>query len=128
MRSALALFLGLATLLCGAAPKRKPPDVEVLEVKCQRNEGRVTVDGTVRNSGRKAIANLNLLFDFLTTDDQVVTTRRHGYKDEVLEPGQELGFQLYFADPVRAVTFSMRAESKDGRELRLGNAGPFPIE
>jgi hypothetical protein len=131
MKRLVAVLLVLAALLCAADRKRKPakpPELEVLEAKAQRVEGRMLVDGRVRNTGEKPIVSLNLLFDFMNTDAQAVTTRRYAFEDEVLGLGQEAGFQLYLADPVRAVTFQVRAETGRGMDLRVAHAGPFPIE
>jgi len=87
----------------------------------------VTVDGRVRIGGSKTLERFTLFFDFLATDDAVITTRRHDYPDDVLTPGQDVDFNLYLPDPVRAVHVRVRAEHRDGRELRVTNGGPFPI-
>jgi len=130
MRSGLFILLALASLLCAAEKKPKPakaPDVQVMEIRCQRTESRVTVDGRVRIGGTKSLDRFTLFFDFLATDSAVITTRRHDYPDEVFAPGQDVDFNLYLPDPVRAVHVRVRAEHRDGRELRVVNAGPFPI-
>jgi hypothetical protein len=130
MRCGIAILLALASLVSAADKKPKPaktPDVRVVEIRCQRTESRVTVDGSVRIGGRKTLERLTLFFDFLATDNQVITTRRNDYPDEVMSPGQDVDFNLYLPDPVRAVYVVVRAEQKDGRELRVENAGPFPI-
>jgi len=130
MRSGLSILLAIASLLCAAdkKPKQpKTPDVQVTEIRCQRTEGRVTVDGRVRIGGSKTLERFTLFFDFLATDDAVITTRRHDYPDDVLTPGQDVDFNLYLPDPVRAVHVRVRAEHRDGRELRVTNGGPFPI-
>ncbi len=130
MRGGLVILLVLAGGLCAAGKKPKPaksPDVQVEEIRCQRTESRVTVDGRVRIGGNKNLERLTLFFDFLGTDKQVITTRRHDYSDETFSPGQDVDFSLYLPDPVRAVYVIVRAEHKDGRELRVANAGPFPI-
>jgi hypothetical protein len=130
MRCGIAILLALASLVGAADKKPKPaktPDVRVVEIRCQRTESRVTVDGRVRIGGRKTLDRFTLFFDFLATDNQVITTRRNDYPDEVMSPGQDVDFNLYLPDPVRAVYVVVRAEHKGGRELRVENAGPFPI-
>ena len=52
------LALVLATLCVGAEKKRKLPkfgQVEILEIAARRGDGKVTVDGRVRNSGARAV-------------------------------------------------------------------------
>lgn len=116
--------------MCAADKKPKPaktPSVQVVEIRCQRTESRVTVDGRVRIGGNKQLERFTIFFDFLATDGAVITTRRNDYPDEVLSPGQDVDFNLYLPDPVRAVHVVVRAEYKNGQELRVANAGPFPI-
>ncbi len=130
MRCRLFILLALPFLLCAAEKKPKPvksPDVRVTEIRCQRAEGRVTVDGRVHIGGNKTLERFTLFFDFLATDDQVITTRRNDYPDEKFSPGQDIDFNLYLPDPVRAVNVVVRAEHKEGHELKVANAGPFPI-
>jgi hypothetical protein len=130
MRSGVVILLTLASLVCAADKKPKPaksPDVRVVEIRCQRTESRVTVDGRVRIGGNKTLERFTLFFDFLATDKQVITTRRNDYSEEIFTPGQDVDFNLYLPDPVRAVHVVVRAEAKDGRELRVANPGPFPI-
>jgi hypothetical protein len=130
MRCGVAILLALASLVGAADKKPKPaktPDVRVVEIRCQRTESRVTVDGRVRIGGNKNMERFTLFFDFLDTGKQVITTRRNDYPDEVISPGQDVDFNLYLPDPVRAVHVVVRAEKKSGQELRVENAGPFPI-
>ena len=131
MKRLVVAYAVLAILLCAADGKRKPPklpDVQVLEAKARRSEGQVLVDGRVRNSGSKPLNGLTLFFDFMSTDDVVVTTKRHAIDEDVLSPAKESEFRLFLADPGRAVSFLMRAETNAGKELRISNAGPFPVE
>jgi len=130
MRSGVAILLTLASLVCAAEKKPKPvksPDVRVVEIRCQRTENRVTVDGRVRIGGKKQLDRFTLFFDFLDTGGEVITTRRNDYAEEVFSPGQDIDFNLYLPDPVRAVRVMVRAEHRDGRELRVANPGPHPI-
>src|SRR5215467_8198630 len=120
MRCVVALLM-LASL-CVAWQKKgkqaKPPEVTVIEVNCHRDGSDVVVDGRLKNSHDKPLVKLNLLFDFLGTDKQVLETKRGVVDNERLTPGDDIDFHLRVADPVRAVSFAIRAEERDGRELR----------
>jgi hypothetical protein len=118
-------------LLCAADRRGKPPklpDVQVVEARARRSEGQVLVDGRVRNTSSRPLDGLNLFFDFLSTDNAVITTKRHVIDEDVLSPGEDSEFRVYLVDPVRAVSFQMRAESNGGKGLRISNAGPFTVE
>lgn len=124
----LLLILLIASLCAAWQRKGKPADIAVIEVKCIRAQGDVALDGRLKNMMPKSITKLNLLIDFLGTDRQVLTTKRGPLDAEQLEAGEEAEFRMRVADPIRAVSFTLRAEDGDGRELRVERAGPFPIE
>jgi hypothetical protein len=131
MRRLLVAFAVLAILLCSAETKRKGPklpDVQVVEAKARRTESQVLVDGRFRNTSSKTLNHLNLLFDFLSTDNEVVTTKRYLVEEDSIRSLKESEFRLYLVDPVRAVSFQIRAETSGGKELTISNAGPFPVE
>ncbi len=125
------ISLLLASLLYPAQRKRnqpKPPELEVAEVTARRGEGTVSVDGRVRNCGEKKLRGLKLLFDFMDSDRQTITTKNWKIEDVILEPGDETEFHAQLTDPVRAVFFRVNAEDGGGRELRVDKGGPFPVE
>ena len=129
-RLAIISFL-LASLLYPAQRKRnspKPPELQVAEVTARRGEGTVSLDGRVRNCGEKALRGLKLLFDFMDSDRQVLTTKNWTNEDAILQPGDETEFHAQLTDPVRAVYFRVNAEDGGGRELRVDKGGPFPVE
>jgi hypothetical protein len=128
MRRALILTAILVLSLAGADKKKKPPDVTVLECNGRRVSGRITFDGRVRNTSEKTINGLVLLFDFLSSDKEVLTTLKGPTEDEVLAPGMESSFHLESDEPPRAVRYQLNAETQSGRDLRIANAGPFAIE
>lgn len=131
MKRVVVLLVAFASLLFAADRKRKPgkpPEVEVVEVVVQRVEGKVTLDGLVRNVSESPIEELVLVFDFLEPDDHVVTRKEGPLEEELLEPGQEAVFQFQTRDPVRAVRLQVNAVAKGGRELRVAKPGPFPIQ
>jgi hypothetical protein len=123
------LFLALvAALHSPAADRKKPPDVQVIEMKAVRQDGLVMLDGRVRNSGEKPVQELKMVFEFLTAENTGVTTQNTTLEEEVLAPGSEASFHVEMPDPVRAVRYRVGAFSKGERELNVGNAGPFLIE
>jgi hypothetical protein len=121
----LALTLA-AVLLTAMAPKQ--PDVEILESKARREEGKVTLDGRVRNTGSKAIRGLVVIFQFTAPDKAVITNQKTEIEEPVLEPGQEGTFRAVLIDPVRAVYYRIDAEDRSGKELRVARPGPYSIE
>jgi hypothetical protein len=133
--AALSLFVLLVT---GAAAQRqnrqartrapKPPDLEVVEASAHRSEGKISLDGRVRNSGLKPLERLVLIFDLLNASRGVVTTQKAPAEEGLLEPGQESVFRVELNDPVRAVEFRLGATDRNGIDLRVANAGPFIIE
>ena len=106
----------------------KPPDIEILESKARREEGRVTLDGRVRNTGSKAIRGLVVIFHFTAPDKAVITNQKTEIEEPVLEPGQEGTFRAVLVDPVRAVYYRIDAEDRSGKELRVAKPGPYTIE
>lgn len=133
MRSVAAvLLLTLATFSTAAQRKRKdppkPPEIEVVEIAAQRGEGRVSLDGRVRNSGERPASGVVLIFDFLAPGRQVITSKRGNLEVDKLAPGEEADFHVYVAEPARAVEVRVQAEESNGRELKVIRAGPHPIE
>jgi len=128
MRRAVILTAILVLSVAGADKKKKPPDVTVVECNGRRTNGRITFDGRVRNTGEKTINGLILLFDFLSSDNVVLTTLKGPTEDELLEPGNESSFHLESDEPPRAVRYQLNAVDRNGRDLRIANAGAFAID
>jgi hypothetical protein len=129
MRRLLALIAVVVVCAAGAEKKKKLPDLEVLELKVHRLDGKVTIDGRVRNSGEKQLQGVIVFFDFLATGSAVITTQKTALEEEVLEPGKEATFRGELVDPVRAVECRINtAEDKGGRDLRLAKVIKVPIE
>jgi hypothetical protein len=123
------LILALAVTPTSAQKKkRKPPDLEVLEVTAHRGEDKVSVDGRVRNSGEKPVKELTLLFNFFAPGNEAIDTEKGTIDEEILEPGKVAAFHMEANAPPRAVQFEIEGQDGSGRELRVGNAGPFTIE
>jgi hypothetical protein len=125
-------FLCLASLLlclCPLAPAQKRGDVQIVEVKARRvEEGRISVDGRVRITADKPVKGLVLVFDFISTDGDPLTSQKVEVDDDVLKRGEESAFHAATNNPPGAIRFRLRAFDGADRELRVGNPGPFIIE
>jgi hypothetical protein len=67
-------------------------------------------------------------FDLLSPENGVVTSQKAVLDEDQVQPGQERSAQSAAAEHVRAVRYKIRAFDMQERELRISNAGPFPIE
>jgi hypothetical protein len=127
----LILIPVFASLVFGAETREKKykgPELEFVEVKAYRVEGRVMLDGKVRNCGVRALRGLVLLFDFMAPGAAVITSQKMPTEEPELEPGQEHAFQAQLVDPVRAVRFKVRAVEENGNDLKIAKPGPYAIE
>jgi hypothetical protein len=125
------LTIGLVLVSLGAsAPQRpkKAPDVQVMETRARREEGKITVDGKVKVTGEKPLRGLVVVFDFRSPEKEVVTTQKTTVDEDTLETGREGSYHVEMADAARAVTYTMRAFDIHDKELRVENTGPFSIE
>ena len=119
----VALF---AALLPVAAQKKS--DVRVVESKAVRDGPNITMDGKVRVTGEKTLRGLLIVFDFRSPEKAVITSQNTVVDEGSMETGKEGSFHAELVDPVRAVSYVVRAFDMHERELRVANAGPFPIE
>ena len=129
----MRFFLLAAVILSLCAPatgqrKKKPADVEVMETRARRDQGKITLDGRVRFTGGRPARGLVIVFDFLSPEHEVVTTQKTQVADDVVRAGQEASYQTVLVDPVRAVSYQVRAFDTGERDLRVANPGPYPIE
>jgi len=108
--------------------KPEPPRFEVVEFKAQRHEDRLFLDGRVRNAGSAAVRFPVLVFEFLSSDDKVVSTRRTDLEPEELAPGEESVFTLQALPPARAVAVRLEMQDRHRRYYPLLKSGPYPIE
>ena len=124
LTASVSLFWGF-----GQSP-RKPeaPRCEVVEFKAQQQEDRLWIDGRIRNVGDAAIRFPVLVFEFLSSDDKVVSTRRTDLEPERLEPGAESSFMLQALPPARAVSIRLELQDRGRRWYPLQRSGPYPIE
>ena len=117
----------LLLLVCGIALAQKKHDVEILEAKARRvEEGRLSIDGRVRAG--KPLKGLTLTFDFLTSDGELLSSQRAAVEDDSIDRGDESSFHAETENPPGSVRFKIRAFDGDGRQLRVGNDGPFVID
>jgi hypothetical protein len=126
-------FLLAAVVLSLCAPatgqrKKKAADVEVMETRARRDQGKITLDGRVRFTGERPARGLVIVFDFLSPEHEVVTSQKTQVADDVVRAGQEASYQTVLVDPVRAVSYQVRAFDTGERDLRVANPGPYPIE
>lgn len=106
----------------------KPPEVEVLEMTLQRNEGRIEVDTTVKNLSPKAINGFTAVYHFFAFGHQPITTQRTKLDEPVFAPGAESTIRAQLGEPARAVSVEFAAVDEHGHEYRVKNAGPFNID
>lgn len=111
-----------------ARRKPEPPRFEVVEFRAQRNEDRIWIDGRVRNKGEAAVRFPVLVFQFLSSDNKVVSTRRTDLEPEELNPGEEASFMLQSLPPARAVSIRLEMYDRTQRWYPLDRSGPYPIE
>jgi hypothetical protein len=125
------LLAAVILSLCASATgqrKKKPADVEVIETKARRVDDKITLDGRVRFTAERPAHGLVMIFDFLSSEHQVVTTQKTQVADDVVRKGREASYQTVLVDPVRAISYQVRAFDGGDRELNVGNSGPYPIE
>jgi hypothetical protein len=127
---ATSIALLAITLIAASAQQKpkKPADVQILETKAVRETTRITVDGKVRVTADKPLHGLVIVFDFRSPEKEVVTTQKAIIDEDVLEAGHEGVFHSEMADAARAVKYTIRAFDMHEKELRIANAGPFPVE
>jgi hypothetical protein len=129
VRILLMALIGLTVCAQGAPQKqKKPTDIEILETRARRTEDKILVDGNVRVSGEKPLRGLVVVFDLISAEKTVVATEKAVLGEDAVDPGQERSYRAATADTFRAVTYRIRAFDTAGRELRVGNGGPFSIE
>jgi hypothetical protein len=124
MKSA-CLILGILALSAWAA---KPPEVQVLEVKCHRTEDKVSLDGKLKVTADKPVKGLVLEFIFLSDSGDVLTTQKSEVSDETMRKNDESAFHCEGLNVPGSIRYKIRAYDSSDRELRVGNDGPFTID
>jgi hypothetical protein len=120
--------LALVLCLCTVAAAQRRPEVQVIEAKARRvEEGKVAVDGRVK-IGDKPLKGLVLVFDFLSSEGETLTSQKITADEDQLDRGEESSVHAVTMNPPGAIRFRLRAFDASDRQLRIGNAGPFVIE
>jgi hypothetical protein len=129
-RSAFLLLLTGAPFAYAQKKKQelKEAEIEVIEPAVRREEGRITVDGKLKNTGEKPARKLTVFYEILDSDRNVLTRQKGGIDEQELEPDQETEIHAQMHFHARAVHVRLTFEDGSGRELRGINAGPFTIE
>jgi hypothetical protein len=127
MRS-LCFVLAALTLCAVDGRSQKKSDVTLADVKANRLEEKMTIDGKARVTSDKPVKGLVLVFDFLSADKEVLTTQKVLVAEETLKPGDDQAFHVDSRFPVGSVRFRIRVFDNAEKELRVGNSGPFVIE
>jgi hypothetical protein len=126
-RALLAAVLAFG--LCGVVFAQKKTDVTVVESRARRvEEGRVSVDARVKVTGAKPVRGLVVFFDFVSSEGDPLISAKVEADEDDLKPGEETSLRAATTNPPGAVRYKIHALDGAGRELRVGNAGPFTIE
>lgn len=131
MKRRTLLVLAVASFSSRAQLRRKQPEsvsrIEVVSIKVQRDAGKITIDGTIRNSGTVPLSRLTLSFDLLDAAGKTISRRRGPVEEEVLEPEAESAFGFFVPDHARAVSVRVSAEQRE-RRVEVVKPGPHYFE
>jgi len=123
----LLVASGVPTLAQDKKPKA--PELKVLQANVRRvDERMIAVDGSVENTGTKTYNKMQLVFEFFAPGHKSITIQKGATDIETIPPGEVAEFHLQLRAPARAVEVTIGAEDGNGRELRVGEGGPFPVE
>ncbi len=131
MKRRTLLGLAVASFSSRAQLRRKQPEpvsrIEVISIQVQRDAGKITIDGTIRNTGTVPLSRLTLSFDLLDADGKPISRRRGTIDEEVLEPGAESSLGFFVPDHARAVSVRLSAEQRE-RRVEVVKPGPYYFE
>jgi hypothetical protein len=124
-----SVLLSLAVTALVPGQQRKPgPEIELLDVTAKLEEGRIHVDGHVKNTGDRSVRKLNIIYEMLDSDRRVLTRQQGPVEAPELAPEQECDFHAQMAKHARSVYMQLSFEDGSGRDVRSKNGKPFPIE
>ena len=106
----------------------KDPEIQVIEIAVRRDEGRITIDATLKNTGDKPARDLRIFYEILDSDRRVLTRQMGGIEQKDLDPEDETEVQAQMHFHARAVSVRLEFEDGSGRNLKATNTGPFVIE
>jgi hypothetical protein len=121
------LIAAVACCLCVSGADTKKPDVQVMDIKAQRDGAFTVIDGRLRATGPKPIAHLVLAFDFMAPGRVTIASKKVEIDENMLDPGAESAFHAETECPAKAVEYMVRALKNGQSELNVANAGPHPI-
>jgi hypothetical protein len=125
------IVLAILLTFCAAAalqnPAKKGPDIQILDVKGQRDGDRAVFDGRIRIGGERPILEVFLVFDFLADRNSVIASKEVRLDEERLEPGDETAFHLETLCPGKAAAFRIRAQRAGNSGLSISGGGPYPL-
>ncbi|MBM3736253.1 MAG: hypothetical protein FJW39_10750 [Acidobacteria bacterium] len=108
--------------------EKRPPDLNIAALKIQRENGIITLDGTVRSTALKPLDGVVLFFEFLEPGGKMISRMIADVTTKTLNPGDEGEFLSQTPDQVRAVHVRLDAEDAKGRYLILDKPGPYVID
>jgi hypothetical protein len=127
MKCIVLALVVLCLSASGADKKKKPPDVQIVEIQVKREGVQVTLDGRVRATAEKPLIELSLAFEFRGPGKVVLTSKTATIDEMTLEPGDEASFHAATGCPQKAVDYIIKAYTQDYREINVANPGPYPI-
>jgi hypothetical protein len=122
----LVLFAAFGSLWVQGQEKRKA-EIEIVEAAVNRSEGKIMVDGVVRNTGNIPLESMNLVFGFVSSGRKVMTERKYPIDEAYFEPGDETSFHIYIQDVPRAVHVLIAASDAKLNDIKVKKEGPYGI-
>ena len=128
-RRSFAVTIAGGSIVAAAKKKSqaKGPEIEILEHSAKIEEGRVNLDGRVKNLLDRPVHKLTVIYEILDSDKNVLTRQKGAIDEEELPPGEEAGFSAQITYVARSVYYRFEFEDASERELRSENTGPFAI-
>jgi hypothetical protein len=128
MKFVAVVMLAGAMAMAQKKPQLKPPELTLSETSIKREEGKILLDGKLRNVGERPAKGVTIFFDFLDPDRKVLATKKAELEPDSLEPQEDAEFHAQMEEPARVTHVRLRFEDKDGRDVRAANTGPYAIE
>lgn len=123
----LVLCLAVIPRASGGDRKLKAPEVQVIEMSARREDDLITIEGRVKNSGAHPLHALIVIFRIEDGHGTTLSTQRLPVDEPILDPGDESELHAQMKDSPYAARFMVLSETGDGKELHVGNAGPFSV-
>jgi len=124
----VCLLLGFPAEAQKNKNKKGSAEVQILNLKIQRDGGNVALEGKVRNVSGKPLRGLVFFFEFLQFDGRMISRMTTSVSEDVMNPGEEGEFTTQTPDQVRAVHVRLDAEDTQGRYLKVDKPGPHVID